>query len=396
MDLERALEEFDAVETNLRRLEKVWEEMQQLIPDSVAFLGNSPEALRYSELQRSYALILKGIPPVGAYSIKAVPGEDIDGIAQARLDAMEIGEFEAKLWVEEKIDEPTREIHEYRSRFRKARLELVRDKLQELIPTINRLVSALVERVPNSREPVEGDDWAELVAAFGQVVRLAGSQIPQAGRWRDMRRHVHFAQGRDVHDIAKLDWPSVRSDLETSLYSELEPVPVGIENLVTLVQAKPTGPVTTRLTWEAISAEEFERLLFNLISDAEEYVNPQWLMQTNASDRGRDLSVDRVITDALSGTQRQRVIIQAKHWTKKSVRPSDVTETLTEISLWEPPVIQSLIIATSGRFTADAVVLIEKHNNEGKRPQIEMWAESHLELLLARRPHLVSGFNLRP
>ena len=126
------------------------------------------------------------------------------------------------------------------------------------------------------------------------------------------------------------------------------------------------------------------------------FANPQWLMHTNASDRGRDLSVDRIITDALSGTQRQRVIIQAKHWTKKSVRPIDATETLTEISLWEPPVIQSLIIATSGRFTADAVALIEKHNNEGKRPYIEMWPESHLELLLARRPHLVSEFNLRP
>ena len=29
MDLEQTLEQFDAVETNLRRLEKVWEEMQQ-------------------------------------------------------------------------------------------------------------------------------------------------------------------------------------------------------------------------------------------------------------------------------------------------------------------------------------------------------------------------------
>jgi len=173
-------------------------------------------------------------------------------------------------------------------------------------------------------------------------------------------------------------------------------VPVSAENLASLVEAKPTGPVTTKLRWERISADDFERLLFNLISDAQEYVNPQWLMQTNASDRGRDLSVDRIITDALSGNQRQRVVIQAKHWTKKSVRPIDVNETLTEISLWEPPVIQALIIATSGRFTADAVALIEKHNNEGKRPQIEMWPESHLELLLARRPHLVSEFNLRP
>jgi hypothetical protein len=118
-------------------------------------------------------------------------------------------------------------------------------------------------------------------------------------------------------------------------------------------------------------------------------------MQTNASDRGRDLSVERVITDELMGTQRQRVIIQAKHWTSKSVRPADVTETLTQIQLWEPPINHSLIIATSGRFTMDAVALIEKHNHEGRRPHIEMWPESHLELLLARRPHLVSGFNLR-
>src|SRR6266536_3705315 len=395
MDLEQTLEKFDAVETSLRRLEKVWEEMQGIIPDGLDFLGSSPEARRYAELQRSYAQIINGIPAIDGYRIKTIPW-DVDGIAQARLDAMEIGEFEAKVSVEEGIQEPTREIDEYRFKFRQARRELVRAKLQELVATINRLVSSLAESVPSNRELVEHNDWPELVSAFEQVERLAGSQIPQVGRWSEMRRHLHWAQGCDVHDIADMDWPSVRADIESSLYSELEPVPIDTEDLTTLVQAKPTGPVTTRLQWEAISAEEFERLLFNLISDAEEYVNPQWLMHTNASDRGRDLSVDRLVTDTLSGTRYERVIIQAKHWTKKSVRPSHVTETLTEISLWEPPVIQSLIIATSGWFTGDAVAWIEKHNNEGRRPQIEMWAESHLELLLARRPHLVSGFNLRP
>jgi Restriction endonuclease len=166
------------------------------------------------------------------------------------------------------------------------------------------------------------------------------------------------------------------------------------EDLTTLVQAEPTGTVTTKLNWEAINAEEFERLLFNLISDTEEYVNPQWLMRTNAADRSRDLSAERVIRGELSGIQHQRVMIQAKHW-KKSIRPIDVYEALTGISAWEPPVIQVLIIATSGWFTSDAVAYIEKHNNEGKRPQIDMWPESHLELLLARRPHLVSEFNLR-
>ena len=51
MDLEQTLEQFDAVETNLRRLESIWESMQQIIPRGYSFLGASPEALRYAELQ---------------------------------------------------------------------------------------------------------------------------------------------------------------------------------------------------------------------------------------------------------------------------------------------------------------------------------------------------------
>jgi len=191
MDLERTLEEFDAVETNLRRLEKVWEEMQQFIPEGLSFYGNSPEGLRYIELQRSYAAILQGIPAIDGYSISEIEG-DLDSIAQARLDALEIGEWEAKRWVEEKIDEPTREIAEYRFRFREARRELVRAHLQDLVAEINRLVSSLAEVVPKNLVRIEHEDWPQLITAFQQVERLAGSQIPQVGRWSDMRRHLRF------------------------------------------------------------------------------------------------------------------------------------------------------------------------------------------------------------
>jgi hypothetical protein len=34
--------------------------------------------------------------------------------------------------------------------------------------------------------------------------------------------------------------------------------------------------------------------------------------------------------------------------------------------------------------------VIEKHNADGKRPEIELWPESHLELLLAPLPALVT------
>ena len=195
--------------------------MQQLIPSGgPTFYGNSPENLRFRELQRSFASILQGIPPIDSYSISEFEG-DLDSIAQARLDVLEIGEFQAKYWVEDKIDEPTREIAEYRFRFRDARRELVRSHLQDLMAEINRLVITLFQNVPNDKEPVTHEDWPKFVAAFQQVERLAGSQIPQQGRWPDMRRHIAWGQGQDVHDIALMDWPSVRADIEASLYSEL-------------------------------------------------------------------------------------------------------------------------------------------------------------------------------
>ena len=100
-------------------------------------------------------------------------------------------------------------------------------------------------------------------------------------------------------------------------------------------------------------------------------------------------------SDLLSGTTRQRVIIQCKHWLANSVTPKDVTEALSRISLNEPPPVDVLVIATSGRFTADAVAVIERHNYERKKPVIEPWAESQLESLLAQRPHIVQEFRLR-
>ena len=63
--------------------------------------------------------------------------------------------------------------------------------------------------------------------------------------------------------------------------------------------------------------------------------------------------------------------------------------------LWEPPRVDVLIIATTGRFATDAVDLIEKHNTSNVALRIEMWPDSHLERLLARHPELIATFHLR-
>ena len=118
-------------------------------------------------------------------------------------------------------------------------------------------------------------------------------------------------------------------------------------------------------------------------------------MQTRAADRGRDLSVTRTTTDALSGTLHQRVVIQCKHWQTRSISLNDATLAKEQMALWTNPRVDVLIIATSGRFTRDAVEWIEMHNGKGDSPRIEMWPESHLERLLSARPALIAEFNLR-
>lgn len=157
----------------------------------------------------------------------------------------------------------------------------------------------------------------------------------------------------------------------------------------------PTPADPTRLSWEKLSDSGFERLLFDLFRKFPRYQNVEWLTHTRAPDRGRDLSAERVIVDDGGTTRTERVLIQAKHWRTKSVGPADLHATIATLPLWEPPVIRGLIIATTGRFTTDAVALAEKHNNDGKPPYIELWADNRLEVLVEKHPALVSRHRLR-
>lgn len=91
----------------------------------------------------------------------------------------------------------------------------------------------------------------------------------------------------------------------------------------------------------------------------------------------------------------ERVIVQAKHWQSKSVPATEIHGSLAPLSQWEPPVVRVLIIATSGRFTADAVSVVDRHNELGNRPTIELWPNSRLESLLARRPDLTATYRFR-
>ena len=155
----------------------------------------------------------------------------------------------------------------------------------------------------------------------------------------------------------------------------------------------PTASGAKKLPWSKLSEEGLERLLFDVVSSAPGYQNAQWLTHTNAADRGRDISVERVTTDTLSGTRRLRVIVQCKH--TKCVGVGEVSKLKEQMALWEPPRVDELIIATSGRFSTDAIQWIEKHNESSHSLRIIMWPDSHLEKLLAQRPHLLESHKLK-
>jgi hypothetical protein len=65
------------------------------------------------------------------------------------------------------------------------------------------------------------------------------------------------------------------------------------------------------------------------------------------------------------------------------------------VKLWEPPKIDVLVVATSGRFSNDSVALIEKRRHERTLPLVDPWPDNHLETLLSRRPTIAASFGLR-
>lgn len=252
---------------------------------------------------------------------------DLNEIAQARFDAQEIGEIESLITVENQIVAPSRALREYRHRFDKKRRSLVREPLTELIDSVDshlRQLSPLLQRKHISSEPVESAAFDQLKHDIAQIGMLLGNSITKSPRWPDLHRHLAFGQLGDLHDIIKHDWPAFKAGLRMVMYAENDAIPIEVEDLNVLVNAKPRGPVATRLNWDALSDDDFERMLFTLISSAPGYENPEWLMKTNAPDRGRDLSVVRIYSDALGGTIRHRIIIQCKHWLSKSIGVAEV------------------------------------------------------------------------
>ena len=389
--LDAALQQFEAAEANLVKLESLWTRIESLLPNGPAF-GSPPE---YEELCWAFRRILPSLPAIDGFRIEDHL-HDYDSVGQMYLDALEIGEFEAKVSVTNTLEEQGRQLREYRFRIQAQRRQLVRDRLLMLMNDIDQFLSDLNLEFAGLElsTPIKAPLWGRLKEAVSEIDTLLGATA-RPPRWSDLQRHLNFSMVNDLTDITRFDWPAVSKPLREQIYGDHDPIPVAAEDLSEIVAARPEGPATTQLNWNVLDDEGFERLVFQLIIDEPSYENPQWLQKTHAPDRGRDLSVDRVESSPLGGVRRYRTIIQCKHWLSKSVGSDDISKTRDQMALWEPPRVDELVIVTSGRFTSDAVLLVERHNQSNSALNIAMWPDSHLESILAARPYLIGQFRLR-
>lgn len=397
MELDQLLTTFDKVDANLTKLERIWQRAEPLLPDG-PHVGTTPE---YVMLARTWHDLLPGLLPIDGWTItESLP--DMDELGRTFLEYFQVSELPVGAW--EAAAAPGKALAEYRYRLDRARRRAVASRLTELKSQVGGLLQSIVvdlpprlvdpDMPPASSTKIATSTTDEVGAAIAEIERLLGDTVERQGRWSDLHRHLHFGEVHDWHDIVDMDWPSVLRDIEAAQVGDTEPLPVPDIDLGTAASST-TGRATTALNWEALEPDKFERLLFNLFQQLEGYQNVQWLMKTNAPDRGRDLSMERVIHDSGGSSRTERVFAQAKHYTSKSVGPTDIAESLGALSVWEPPIIRTLIIATSGRFTSDAVAVAERHNEAGKLPYIELWSDSRLESLLSMRPALAVTYRLR-
>ena len=282
MELNDLLNAMDRTAANLAKLDDVWGRAVSFMPTGPA-RGSNPQ---YDDLRRAWADLLRGLPLIDGWTITA-PLPDIDEIGQIFIDCFEISQYPSAAY--EMTQRPGKDLAEYRYRLNRAHRRAGRERLQQLIATIDTALPRLLREVPrDSLDRLEGPDIDQATAAVGEIERLMGDTAPRRGRWADLHRHIYFGQGHDWHDIHEFDWPSVRSDVEGAALYDPDPLPVPGIDLGQAAVGSLTGTAPIALPWDRLDDDGFERLLYDLLRDFPEHQNVQWLMQTRAPDRGRD------------------------------------------------------------------------------------------------------------
>lgn len=388
MDITYLLNLYDRAAANLRKLESILGEAARYL-STEPFYNPDPG---YETLRRGWHDCLMGLPKLYGWTVT----EPLPDLRVFGLGSQHDPNYSQQATAATTMANLGNQLATYGYELEKARRKLVRGRLVDLIDSIDRALPQILTGVArDSSDKLAGSLVDSLQRDFDEIERLMGSSPRSSKRWADLARHRSFGEGHDWHDIAMYDWPDVKGDLEDVGVTHFDPLPVDDIDLGFAANNPTTGRATTTLPWDKLTAEDFERLLFDLLRALKNHQNVQWLQKTNAADRGRDLSCERVLETGAGGVRTERVIVQAKHWRTRSIKHSEIAEVVSSMRLHGNPTVNTLVFATSGAFTQDSISWVEHRNSEGVAPFIELWSQSHLESLLAIHPDIAAAHHLR-
>lgn len=292
-------------------------------------------------------------------------------------------------------------LREYSSVIYTKRMEIaplwLLDIFEEIEDLLTRLKGIYLGKELTRSQKVEDSSLPKLKEKVSDIEICLGESISSPQRWTDLERHLAFGEIHDLDDIVNRDWPSVKRGILRIFFQlgDEDIASLDEESISELRHLVKNVANRNRFSWKDLSSEEFERLIFQVVSSPDiTYENAEFLMRTNAPDCGRDISVCRVYQDSFSGSIRHRVIIQCKHWLDKSLSVKDISYLKDQLTLWEPPRVDVLIIATTGYFSADAVRFMESHNQSSSALKIEYWNIEKIRTIVDSRPYLLGKFKV--
>lgn len=394
MRLDRAVEELNKVAANLELLKTKWYEIKELLAYPIEGHWDPDGKQEYNIKCLEFKDLLTGIPNIRDNNIHYLL-PDYDDVSQQARQVNDLFEADLTASFYSEIYEQGPEISKYEHVLKSERRKLVRRQVESCLNDVDAILSSL-NHIPDERDHSEYlnvDEIKPLTHKIEQLDNLMGDSIQRPPRWSDLVRHLRFGQVHDLNDIILLDWPSIKPAIESS-FRENDPFEINTEDIGDLVDdADESGEIVTSLNWDAITPEQFERLCADLLELSSNYENVEWLTSTNAPDRGCDIRADWAHSDETRGTVREKFVIQCKHRRNSNISASDI-EDLRNITITYGNVDVYLII-TSGKFTDQALQVIQEWNENNAKPKVEVWGDWKLEQLLASHPDLIIQYGLR-
>jgi len=392
MELYNTIEELNKVSVNLELLKEKWAEIEQLLPVKGGW--SEKDKSQYEIKCLEFSDILKEIPKIGDINIRNLLPE-YDWVSQDSKDVSDLDVSDCIMEFYSETFAQDSEISKYEHAFKRERRRLIRNQVQQCVVDIDKILDLLNITLEGrySSDALKPEEINPLKERIRQLDGLIGDSVSRPPRWSDLDRHLHFGLVHDLHDIIRLDWPSIKPSIDSFFYGD-DPIPIITQDIGDLVDsADKTGIIGTSLNWTSITDVQFERLCADLLKALPNWENVEWLTPTHASDRGKDLEAFWVYQDAARGTIRERTLVECKHRPDKSVSPKDI-ETLQNLSVTHGKADLYLVI-TSGKFSDQVTQIVDGWNESNSRLKVELWEHWKLEQLLASHPYIIKLYGLR-